>query len=273
MIDVASFAPRLVARGDGLYVADRIGPVHYPPDGNAACLAVEDESFWFSHRNDVIVDAVTRHPPGGWLLEVGGGNGAVARALNRAGYEVALLEPGAAGIAAARARGLAPLLQATIEDAALRAASVPAVGLFDVLEHVADDAGLLTRLRAALVPAGRLYLTVPAFPWLWSRADVDAGHFRRYTPVSLARALSAAGLEVEALSCFFSFLAAPILIGRTLRDRLRPKSPRRDEGREHHPPRWTQWPVSAATAAERAWLARGLHLPIGSSLLAIARAP
>ncbi len=271
MIDVSAVAPTLVARGDGVYVAPRVGSVNYPARGNAGCRSVEDDSFWFSHRNGVIVDAVARAAPPGWLLDVGGGNGAVAAALARAGHEVALLEPGADGVAAALARGLGPILHATLDDAALVPGSVPAAGLFDVVEHVADDVAFLARLRDALGVGGRLYVTVPAFGWLWSRADEHAGHFRRYTPRSLAATLGAAGLSVERVTCFFSFLVAPIFVRRTLRDRLSPSRPTADDGGDHRPSRWLGAPIAALSAAERAWLARGGALPVGSSVLAVAR--
>ncbi len=271
MIDVGAVAPNLVARDDGVHAAPHIGAVHYPAAGNAGCRSVEDDSFWFSHRNGVIVDALARAAPPGWLLDVGGGNGAVAAALVRAGHEVALLEPGADGVAAALARGLGPILQATLDDAGLVPGSVPAAGLFDVLEHMEDDVAFLARLRDALGGGGRLYVTVPAFGWLWSHADEHAGHFRRYTPRSLEAALVAAGFRVERTSCFFSFLVPPILVGRTLRDRLRPSRPAADDGGDHRPPRWLRPPVAAASAGERAWLARGGALPVGSSVLAVAR--
>ena len=37
----------------------------YPEDGNARCLAIEDSSFWFRHRNRCIVAAVSRYRPAG----------------------------------------------------------------------------------------------------------------------------------------------------------------------------------------------------------------
>jgi SAM-dependent methyltransferase len=271
MIDVGRIAPGLIARGEGLFAAPNVGPVSYPASGNAGCLAVEDDSFWFRHRNGVILDAIARHAPPGWLLDVGGGNGAVALALTRAGFEVAVLEPGADGIAGARARGLCPLLQTTLDEATLVEGSVPAAGLFDVLEHVADEGAWLGRLHAALAPGGRLYVTVPAFGWLWSRADEHAGHFRRHSPTTLTRSLEAAGFAIEHLTCFFAFLVAPIFVGRTLRDRLRTRQAPPNDGSEHVPSRWLRAPVDAIAAAERAWLAHGGRLGVGSSVLAVAR--
>ena len=53
--------------------------------------------------------------------------------------------------------------------------------MLDVLEHIEDDAGALAAARDALAPGGRLLLTVPAMPCLWSRHDEANCHFRRYT--------------------------------------------------------------------------------------------
>ncbi|MBN2193797.1 MAG: class I SAM-dependent methyltransferase [Polyangiaceae bacterium] len=272
MIDLGRIAPHLTCQGDGLYVAPTVGTVSYPAGANAGCRAVEDESYWFSHRNQVIRGAMKRFPPPGWVLDVGGGNGVVAQALTRVGYEVALLEPGPHGVAAARARGIRPVIQATLDDAALRPGSVPAIGLFDVLEHVENDGAFLVRLREALAPRGRLFVTVPAFAWLWSSADAHAGHFRRYSPRSLERTLATSGLSVEHTSCFFAFLTLPVLAGRTLRDRLQPpRVPNGDDDAEHLPSRWLRPPIAAMAAAERTWLARGHRCLVGSSVIAVAR--
>jgi hypothetical protein len=46
------------------------------------------------------------------------------------------------------------------------------------------------RLSDIIRPGGFLYLTVPAFDWLWSNADVDAMHHRRYTRRTLIDVLT-----------------------------------------------------------------------------------
>jgi hypothetical protein len=47
----------------------------FPEHGNAACLQVEDRSFWFRHRNRRVESAVRRFAPKGALPDIGGGNG------------------------------------------------------------------------------------------------------------------------------------------------------------------------------------------------------
>ena len=74
-LDLQSLAPGLERREPGIWFARRQGEVSYPPRGNAACLEIEDRSFWFLHRNRCIVSLVRRFAPDGPLLDIGGGNG------------------------------------------------------------------------------------------------------------------------------------------------------------------------------------------------------
>lgn len=67
----------------------------------------------------------------------------------------------------------------------------------NVLEHIADDVHALSLLAAALAPGGRVVLWVPGYQWLYGDFDREVGHVRRYTPATLTRAITAAGLEPE----------------------------------------------------------------------------
>ena len=222
MIDIESISTGLVRGDDGIWYGPETRDVSYATDGHAACLAVEDRSFWFRHRNRCILAIVERHPPeaGGAIFDIGGGNGVVAAALAAAGFEVALLEPGRAGASNARRRGLETVICATTDGARLRPGSLPAVGLFDVIEHIEDDAAFLASVHALLQPGGRLYATVPAYPFLWSDEDVTAGHFRRYTRQGICARIEQAGLEVEFATFIFRFLPIPIALFRALPWRL-----------------------------------------------------
>ena len=223
MIDLAAMAPGLRLDADGVWYAGAAASVSYPAEGNDLCFAVEEGSFWFGHRNRCIASLVAAFPPPeqGAIFDVGGGNGFVALGLDRAGFEVVLVEPGRAGCLNARRRGLPHVVCATTETADFVPASLPAIGLFDVVEHVADDTAFLVSLRALLRPGGRVYLSVPAYRWLWSGEDVAAGHFRRYTRAELVGRLGAAGFEVEFATYFFRWLPLPIFLLRTVPHALR----------------------------------------------------
>jgi hypothetical protein len=109
---------------------------------------------------------------------------------------------------------------ASLKEAGFAPASLPAVGLFDVVEHIEDDHGFLEMIRNYLSPQGRVYITVPAYPALWSHEDIDAGHYRRYRKPDLRELLQKAGFAVEFVTGFFQFLPPAILAARVLPYRL-----------------------------------------------------
>lgn len=247
--------------------------VHYPEEGHALCGELEDESFWFRHRNRVILAAVRRFPPPGPLFDVGGGNGHVSLALERAGWQPVLVEPGAEGVRRARERGLSPVVHATLAEAGFRAGSLPAIGMFDVLEHLEDDRAVLADLHGLLAPGGRLYLTVPAYPLLWSADDRHARHQRRYRLGGLRSRCREAGLSVLAATYFFVPLPLPILLLRTLPDRLSLSGPvaAPRSRREHRAATPTiRRVLEAFLAVELRLVERGFALPSGSSCLVVA---
>lgn len=224
----------------------RVGPRHwrgpaataisYPPGAHADYRGLEEASFWFAHRNEIILSALRRWPPPGVVLDVGGGNGFVARALNRAGFATLVVEPSAEGCDAALRREL-PVVETDLAGSMASEASVPAAALFDVLEHVADDGVALREVARCLKPGGMLYLTVPAHRWLWSGEDVTAGHYRRYSIAGLRGLLGRNRFEVVHAAHFFAILTCPVLILRAVPSALglrRSGAPA--PGREHRLP-------------------------------------
>jgi 2-polyprenyl-3-methyl-5-hydroxy-6-metoxy-1,4-benzoquinol methylase len=209
----------LTRNADGIYVASGSHDVSYPSDGHAQCFQVEDHSFWFKHRNECIAAMVARHPFTGALLDIGGGNGYVSQKLAALGLDVVLIEPGRTGALNAHQRGLANVICATVEEAGLAPGSFGAIGMFDVIEHVEDDHAFLSTIAPLLKPDGMLYLTVPCYGWLWSEADVEAGHFRRHSRQSL-QTLVGDQFDIEYSSYFFTSLVLPQFLLRALPYRL-----------------------------------------------------
>src|SRR5262249_45130325 len=119
----------------------------------------------------------------------------------------------------------------------------------------------------------RVFLTVPAYRWLWSTEDDDAGHFRRYTARALAARLEAAGLAVEYMSYFFSMLPLPIFLLRSLPSRLglRRRVTAERTAAQHAGRGSQSWLMRAMLGREAATLAAGKRLRFGSSLIAVAR--
>jgi SAM-dependent methyltransferase len=236
--DLRKIAPYLELTQEGWWTSRTLSDVAYPEEGNSLCFAVEDSSFWFQHRNCCILAAMRNFPPSGTLFDIGGGNGCVARAIQESGHEVVLVEPGLVGVQNALKRGIRYVVRATLEDIGAMAESIPAVGLFDVVEHIRDDSGFMASVNRFLVPGGRVYVTVPAYSWLWSHEDVIAGHSRRYTVQSLNRLLENAGYTVDFATYLFGFLPLPVFFRRVLPYRLgiAPKTTSQAAVRSHHEP-------------------------------------
>lgn len=206
----------LLKNEQGIWVAKEQPAVSYPENGNANCLAIEEDSFWFKHRNQVIADLIGKFSPDATLFDIGGGNGFVSSALQSKGIKTVLIEPGPVGARNAKRRGVSIVIQATLETVGFKKNALSTAGVFDVVEHIEQDGQFIHNLHSYLVPNGWLYITVPAFNLLWSNDDIQAGHFRRYTEQSLSNLLTRNGFEVEYSGYLFSFLVPPIFLLRTL---------------------------------------------------------
>lgn len=272
-IDVASLATNLVRDKQGIWCSAASAKCAYPDGDHDILFAIEDESFWFQHRNKCIIEVVKKFPPSGFILDVGGGNGFVTLGLNDAGIASILLEPNKRAVQNALQRGVSPIVCATIENAGFQRHSVPAAGLFDVLEHIEDDTDFLRYLKGVLSPAGRLYLTVPAHQMLWSLDDEYARHYRRYNRKSLARTLTQSGYVVDYVTHFFSYLSIPLFFLKMLRSKSRfAKIRTSEEVRQEHMPksRIVNRTLRSFQALEVACIRRRIVVPVGSSLIATA---
>ncbi|PRX50300.1 2-polyprenyl-3-methyl-5-hydroxy-6-metoxy-1,4-benzoquinol methylase [Prauserella shujinwangii] len=67
----------------------------------------------------------------------------------------------------------------------------------NVLEHIADDVDALRCLAKSVTGTGNIVLFVPGYEQLYGDFDRKVGHWRRYTPATVAGAARDAGLTVE----------------------------------------------------------------------------
>jgi SAM-dependent methyltransferase len=238
-----------------------------------ALAAVEPESFWFRARNRLVVSTLRRHfPDARSLLELGCGTGFVLEALRAAfpdwrlvGSE--LYEEGL-GVARARLGGGVELVQADARSLPFRD-EFDVVGAFDVLEHVEEDADVLREMWLAARSGGGIVVLVPQHPRLWSAMDDVAHHVRRYRRRELVAKVRAAGFRVEQATSFVSTLLPAMIVSRVAR-RLSPKP--YDPVAELRPGA-LNGVFERVLDGERRLIERGVSLPVGGSLLVVARRP
>lgn len=184
---------------------------------------IEDDHFWFTTRNEMIVWLVERFAAqADRALEIGCGTGYVLFAFRRAlsSARLAGSELHSLGLVHARQRhGQAvELVQMDARYIGLSDA-LDLVGAFDVLEHIADDRRVLDEFYRVLKPGGVLIATVPQHPSLWSAADEVAHHQRRYRMGELASKARHAGFMIRYQSSFAA-LTLPLMALSRLRTRL-----------------------------------------------------
>ena len=231
--------------------------------------AIEEEHFWFGPRLALVERLLNRHrpAPGALVLDLGCGTGALLEPLRRRGYRALGLDVRPEGLASVRARDPdAWVVQAEADRLPLRDGSVDAVLALDVLEHV-DDSAVLAEVARVLRPGGLLVASVPAYPWLWSVRDEDAGHLRRYGGRTLERVLREAGLVPSDL-LHYQCLLFPLVVASRLAGRRGTAA--RDL--EDAPPRFANRALGAVNRFE-VRLGRHVRFPFGSSLVAAAEKP
>jgi hypothetical protein len=62
-INVAQISESLRLGDNGIFYAGASEAISYPEEGNEACIQIEDQSFWFRHRNECIRELVRNFPP------------------------------------------------------------------------------------------------------------------------------------------------------------------------------------------------------------------
>ncbi|MEQ9641497.1 MAG: class I SAM-dependent methyltransferase [Alphaproteobacteria bacterium] len=225
--------------------------------------------WWFVARRRVLEAALRRLPlpADARILELGAGPGGNLEMLSGFGA-VSALEPNA--FARDTARTLVP--DAEIRDGLLPApipfepASFDLVVMLDVLEHVPDDAGSLAAALRMVKPGGRLLLTVPGYPFLWSAHDEAHHHLRRYAWRDLVKLIDAAGWRDIAGTRFMTLLLPLVIVARFVGRLVG-----REGGDDVMPPAWLNHVLREIFALEAH--AVGWRVPLGVSILVTARRP
>ena len=231
---------------------------------------LDERHWWYRARRRILADLIGRQiplPRDARILEIGCGTGHNLEMLRTFGRVDGIeIDPAARAVAARRlghAIGDAPLpdLPGVPER------SYDLVAILDVLEHVEEDVASLRSIARRLKPGGRILITVPAFPWMWSAHDEVNHHKRRYTRATLRKAVAEAGLKIELLSWFNSLLF-PLAAAARLAGRVTGKKDSDDK----MPPGPVNSLFEALFGLERYALGR-VPLPPGVSLVAIVSAP
>jgi SAM-dependent methyltransferase len=190
-----------------------------PREHFASLAQLEDHYWWHQSRYQAALAALLAAGAGptSSLADLGCGTGGFLRFLRQHGWQrLAGFDASPLARSATEAFGLAVSPLDLETPFVLPDSPWDALVAMDVLEHLGDELGFLRSAAAALAPGGLLFLTVPAFPHLFSRWDERLRHHRRYTRRHLLRAVGAAGLEPIAARYLFALVYPAALLRRWL---------------------------------------------------------
>lgn len=253
----------------------------YPDDGFDITDKTEDDSFWVRSRNRLLTKIIFEHvgefkdPK---FLEIGCGTGEFIRdliidqRLSITGSEIYLK-----GLLYAKKK--LPSVDFIQFDAAhgILPEKFDMIAAFDVIEHINEDVVAIANISRMLTPGGYFIVTVPQHMFLWSRLDEIVKHKRRYSRRELVGKLRAQGFEIERATSFL-FVLFPLMAGSRLMDRPTGDAEDGDvadtdlESRTSFP-KSLNWIFDKIMRIDEVLIHWGISLPIGGSLLVVARKP
>lgn len=229
---------------------------------------LEERHWWFAAKHQIILtllDRIVPSDPTARIADLGCGCGRMLELLHER-YSAIGVDASPQALEFCRRRNVSIELGHLPDQLPLPQQSFDAVLMLDVLEHLDDDLASARAAAALLKPQGYLLVTVPAYAWLYGPHDAAHHHRRRYSKRELARTLTAAGLRIELLSYYNTFLF-PLALLQRLGQRL---SGSTSQVATKTPSAPINSLFRKVFAVERHLIGR-LPLPAGLSLVAIAK--
>jgi SAM-dependent methyltransferase len=233
--------------------------------------SIEREHWWFKARAEIIMQKAASVLGGvekPRILNIGAATGYSSQLLNKLG-EVISVEYDKDCFEFTRTLPGIELVNASITDLPFENESFDLVCAFDVIEHVSDDSGAWREMRRVCKSKGIIFVTVPAFQFLWSEHDIINHHERRYSKKQL---LNVAGNKDILYCSYFNFLLfLPIALFRLIKNIVYGKplasDAKSDFGNNHRS--FSSRLLYQIFCLEKPLIKSGLSLPFGVSCMLI----
>jgi SAM-dependent methyltransferase len=236
----------------------------------------ENDHWWYRGLRVILFGQARLDRPASrtWrILDAGCGTGGTLKTLHD--------HPGTQGFDYApeaihfcRERGLHNVAQASILAIPFPDQTFDLVYSNDVFNALGDERDVqgLREIYRVLKPGGRVFINLPAYPFLRSEHDAAAGVNHRYSGPELRRKLQAAGFRIRRVSHWNLILFPIVVVVRVARR----KGAALDDHEARSDIQVPAKPINEVLAAVirlEAFLLRYVDLPVGSSVFAVAQKP
>lgn len=236
----------------------------------------EHSHFWFrgfrAFVEPIVRDAL-QHVTSPRVLDCGCGTGANLDMLGKYGdaYGFDLTWN---GLQVARHMGRGPIVHASIEAIPFQDQTFDLVTSFDVLQSVPEavERAGARELWRLVKPGGYAIVTASALEILSGRHSALSGEFRRYTPARMTTLLKAAGFDVARVT-FLNASLFPMMLPMRLLERWTSRGAVQPGEFDITVPPAPINGVLTALLRTEALALRVMNMPIGSSVLCLARRP
>jgi SAM-dependent methyltransferase len=231
----------------------------------------EATHFWFRGFRKFVAP-VLKDLAGGrdqlWLVDCGCGTGHNIALLQRHGRALGF-DMTEGGTAQAHAAGWT-VLRADVTHIPFASDVFDVATAFDVMQCMDADVAALREMARIVKPGGAVVLTLAALEILRGDHSEAWQERRRYTPVTARRLVEAAGLRAERVAFLFASLF-PLMIAVRFVQRLSRPFRAHNAAADIAMPSAPVNAVLTALLSGEAAFARHVPMPIGSSLLVVAR--
>lgn len=239
-----------------------------------ATARAEEHHFWFLALRRTaarMLETALAGRRAGWIVDCGAGTGRNLDWLDRFGRALGV-ELSPAGLRVGRAHGRR-LVRGSVAALPLRDESVSVATSFDVLYCLDDatEARAVAEMWRVLEPGGVALVNVAALEILHGSHSALTHEVRRYTARRLSALLTNAGFAIERLT-FTNMAIFPVALAVRTFDRVTGRAERASEADITVPPWFVNALVDGLLRAE-GQLLRVVNLPVGTSLLCVARKP
>ena len=240
----------------------------------ANIAAAERDLWWYRGMREILfrlLDPIAAQEKFSRVLEAGCGTGYLSHTLSeRYGWKIVPMDGDAAGLSYAQSEGMQSLVQGNILALPFAASSFDALLSIDVIPHLlpGEEHTTFAEFARVIKPGGLLVLRSAAFNALRSRHSEFVHERQRFTRRQLIDALGRAGFSVVRATYANSFLLPVAWFKFRIWEPLTRQAPA--SGVQPVAP-WLDRMLYAPLAFEARWIGSGKSLPMGQSVVLVAR--